>query len=366
MEIIYMAYSIVSDPDGLGDYVEYPLNKGYITLISPEDLEFVQSQNWWMHKKGYVVGKRQLAPNEWKHLKLHRELMLHWRYDIEGIGVDHRNGVKHDNRRGNLRPATEAQNSQNKHGCWGEVNYMGVYKDNGKYRSNIQLDYEVFHLGTFTVAEHAAEAHDIARLEMFEFVDPLSLNFPDNPLYGNVTLREFQLEHAYQPTSQYRGVDEKKATKKRPIDGYRARTRFPDRKEKSFSVFEKEEDAAKCVDIMEIEIYGSDAIERLNFPAEDYPGLLQGYYTGISSVDFFKKYGYKTNTGYRGVTKWAANFKGFVTKDKVEYQTETFTTQEETAIAVDILRLQLFGKEAERYLNFPIENYWDILEEKAS
>lgn len=363
-----MAVDIIQANDGLGDYVIVSTGRGEPIYISPEDYEFVTQRNWWLSDKGYVIGKERVCEGEWRHLKLHRELMIHWGYDIADLNVDHRNGVRHDNRRGNLRPATDAENTQNIHKRWGKIEYLGVKLHKGGYFAYVRKDREKYYLGLYKTAELAACACDLKKLEIYDFVDRTALNFPNNPLYETTTFDEFYKAHAYQPASLYNGVDVQKVRKNVPFEGYRARVRLPNRgKEISYSTFEYEQDAARCVDIARIEVFGLKAIDKLNFPPESYPGFLEGNYTGISSVEFHRKYAYKSmenKVGYVGVFKYSKNYyKGLVIKDKVRNYTDKFKDEKEAAIAVDRLRLEICGSEALRLLNFPLSDYMDLVDE---
>ena len=359
-----MAVDIVSATDGLGDYMIVLTGRGEPIYISPEDYDFVTQRNWWLTDKGYVAGKMPTSEGG-RHLKLHRELMTHWGYDITNLAVDHRNGIKHDNRRGNLRPATGGENNQNLHKKWGIVEYLGVTLNKGTYYANVRKDRETHYSGAYKSAELAACASDLKKLQIFEFVDRTALNFPDNPLYEAITFDEFYRKYAYYPASSYRGVDKQKIRKYVPFEGYRARVKLPSGKEISYSTFEYEQDAARCVDITRIEVFGLAAIKRLNFPPESYPGLLEGEYTGISSVEFHRKYAYKSienKEGYKGI-KFVRNnvYVGLVIKDKVKNYTPEYNNEKDAAIAVDRLRLELCGARALRLLNFPLSDYMDLV-----
>lgn len=355
-----MARNIISANDGLGDYVEIPLNKEYITLVSPEDVDFVNQRHWWLNDKGYVIGER--CDISGKRLRLHREIVKRMGVHIEGLNVDHRNGIPNDNRRKNLRSATKAQNAQNKHGAWGEIDYRGVNKDGDSaypYRTRIRINNERIQVGRFPTAEQAAIAYDLAALQIYEYLDESGLNFPGNPLYKNTTLDEFRNEYGYIPQSEFRGVDIEAANSRREA-GYRARIKIGPNKELSYQVFMNEMDAAKCVDLMEIERSGLDAIPILNFDVSEYTGLEAGSYKGITALDFWKQYCHKY-VKYKNVypvsKKPDTSYYGRLCKNREDYRTVTFEKEEDAARATDELRIKLHGDKAIKYLNFPVENY---------
>ena len=81
--------------------------------------------------------------------------------------IDHKNGVRCDNRLVNLRPVTRAQNNKN-NGRY-RTNTTGLkgvtlYKPNGKWRAQIQSDGAKIALGYFDTPEQAFAAYaDAAR-----------------------------------------------------------------------------------------------------------------------------------------------------------------------------------------------------------
>lgn len=93
--------------------------------------------------------------------------------------VDHANGNGLDNRRSNLREATNAQNSANSRLSRRSTSGLkGVtwYKRTSRWRAHITANQEQRHLGYFDDPIKAAKAYDTAALEVFgEFAH---INFP--------------------------------------------------------------------------------------------------------------------------------------------------------------------------------------------
>ena len=80
--------------------------------------------------------------------------------DPKHLTVDHRNGVKNDNRFENLRLATKQQNTWNAPG-----RFIERYPS-GNYRVRIKHSGELLTIGTFPTFEEAAAAYDAKALEL--------------------------------------------------------------------------------------------------------------------------------------------------------------------------------------------------------
>lgn len=94
-----------------------------------------------------------------------------------GTIVDHINGNGLDNRRSNLRFATNQENQRNarKRGD-GTTPFKGVRRKSGGFEANIRTAAGKKYLGRFDSAERAAVAYDDAAREHFGSF--ASLNFP--------------------------------------------------------------------------------------------------------------------------------------------------------------------------------------------
>jgi len=97
---------------------------------------------------------------------------MHHQTDIPpGMRIDHINCVVSDNRPGNLRLATQAQNMANRPGCNrnSSSGIRGVYwvKHRQKWRGVIMNLGKYISTGHFTTKEEAARAVESKRLELF-------------------------------------------------------------------------------------------------------------------------------------------------------------------------------------------------------
>lgn len=159
-------------PNGITALTVFYKRQAMECLISTEDYPKVEPYHWCTHtapkrrkKKFYVVAAIRKADCTWTTLCIHRLLML-------GVKeVDHKNGDGLDNRRENLRAATDSQNSANagKCACASTSRFKGVSwgKDRGKWRAYIEMNGRQKFLGYFHDELDAARAYNEAALEAF-------------------------------------------------------------------------------------------------------------------------------------------------------------------------------------------------------
>lgn len=145
-----------------GDIAIIPLTRGLETIIDAADAPLVDGRNWWALNSpcGYCAvtgvtlasGKRDVA-------LLHRVLLE----APDELHVDHINGDRLDNRRGNLRLATNQQN------CWNQglgtrntSGFKGVswHTRDHVFQANIRINGRQKTIGVFDDAITAAKAYD--------------------------------------------------------------------------------------------------------------------------------------------------------------------------------------------------------------
>ena len=149
-----------------------PLAHNRTVLIDEEDYERLSARRWCMS------GRYAASRIDGRLIYMHRFLMN----ASAGMAVDHINGNRLDNRKANLRFATQRQNTRNQTPR-NQAGYKGVYfrKDTGKWQAKIMVDYKSINLGCFGTPEEGARVYDAAaRLHFGEFA---RTNFPEGNDY---------------------------------------------------------------------------------------------------------------------------------------------------------------------------------------
>jgi AP2-like factor (euAP2 lineage) len=152
---------------------------GY-TIIDEDDYEKVNKYKWYLFKNKYASGKVN-----GKTIQLHQYIFGQVK---QGNVIDHINNNGLDNRKNNLREATNSQNSQNrakKEGC--SSKYIGVIKRGKYWRAKCGDEY----LGKYISEEHAAQAYDKAALIIFG--DKAKINGVIMPDEGKIENKQREL-----------------------------------------------------------------------------------------------------------------------------------------------------------------------------
>ena len=132
-------------------------------FVDDDDFDLVSQHAWHRAPRKQVVYARTNLPDG-RSEYMHRLIM-----GCPDRQVDHRNGDGLDNRRENLRLATNAQNSANQRPRGGSSRFKGVAlcKQTGRWEANIRVNYRQRKLGRFDTEEQAAAAYDAAAAEAF-------------------------------------------------------------------------------------------------------------------------------------------------------------------------------------------------------
>ena len=113
------------------------------------------SQHTWYLGDGYVITNIKCATGKQTRLLLHRMLMN----PPAGMQVDHINGIKHDNRKANLRIVTSQVNNHNRQSAKG----YSWKKNVAKYQAEIMLNNKTIYLGLYNTADEARQAYLAAK-----------------------------------------------------------------------------------------------------------------------------------------------------------------------------------------------------------
>jgi hypothetical protein len=160
-------------------------SKGDMALVSLEDCDYLQHFTWHKNKKGYFVARS----GELRNQLLHRIIAERAGLDTSGQ-IDHKNKNRGDNRRSNLRPASNGLNRANSHrNMNNKSGFKGVHlrkkhsllpgrkrrRDclGDRWTAQINVGGKKLFLGDFTTPEEAHAKYQEAALHYFgEFASP--------------------------------------------------------------------------------------------------------------------------------------------------------------------------------------------------
>lgn len=154
-----------------------PLTQGQVALVDDADYEAVSQFKWcaMKNRRGFYAGRGVYKTNG-----KHTVQYLH-QFLLPGVSrIDHRDGNGLNNRRHNLRPATNQQNLQGarrkKIGATSRFRGVSWFSQYSKWQASIKVNGKPIHLGYHEVEAKAAKAYDVAaRKYCGDFASP---NFP--------------------------------------------------------------------------------------------------------------------------------------------------------------------------------------------
>lgn len=135
-----------------------PLAGGGFALVDDADFAWLSKFSWAKGgSRGQYVYTVMPKPKQFR-------VYMHQLLEPNAPGVDHKNGNGFDNRRGNLRAATQRQNSGNIRSRSKLTPYKGIAEQpNGTWNARIRMpDGARPSLGSFKTQEEAARAYDDA------------------------------------------------------------------------------------------------------------------------------------------------------------------------------------------------------------
>lgn len=122
-----------------------------ITVVDNENFKELSKHCWFLDKNGY-------AETTIKGVKKKMHKLIFPNYKI----IDHKNCIKLDNRKSNLRNCSSAQNSMNRPKQLNNTSgYKGVGWDkvNKKWTSKLTKNKKVYYLGSFSTKLEASKAY---------------------------------------------------------------------------------------------------------------------------------------------------------------------------------------------------------------
>lgn len=143
-----------------------PLSKGKYAIVDAADFEWLMQWKWHAEKdrNGNWYARHSVCENG-KYGKVHMHRLV--ANVSDDTMPDHINGNTLDNRRQNLRQATNKQNSRNQRKSRANTSgFKGVtlHRETGKWRAQIRIDGKMRHLGLFDEAREAAIAYNEAAI----------------------------------------------------------------------------------------------------------------------------------------------------------------------------------------------------------
>jgi hypothetical protein len=230
---------------------EINLTKGYSTIVSIEDYEWLMQWPWHSRiihhqRRDYVCATRNGPTGTRTTITMSRAIVERMTGGPipEGHEVDHINGDPLDNRRANLRIATKGQNAQNRKARLRESGIRGVsyHRSSGKWRAGITNSDGFVSLGMYDTEEQAAAVYDLAA--RYYYGEHAETNFaPDDERTLRVSFPEWYNAHreVLRGRSAHRGVNWHKSSMK-----WRARI-HANGVEHSLGLYDSEIEAARAV-----------------------------------------------------------------------------------------------------------------------
>lgn len=149
--------------------IKIQLTQGYTAIVDDCDA-WVLGPAWQVRRDDHRRYACRTIRKDGRNvtLLLHRELLAADLKGNEHLGVDHRDGDGLNNRRGNLRLATQPQNNANQRKARGTSSiFKGVSKYRGRWQATIKVNYHQRWLGAFDSEIEAARAYDDAAVLAF-------------------------------------------------------------------------------------------------------------------------------------------------------------------------------------------------------
>jgi hypothetical protein len=135
-----------------------------VTIVDDDDFEYLSQWRWHLNASGYATRCGHPKRGVYEKLYIHRIVIG----AQQGQVVDHINGNKLDNRKGNLRLCNWSQNGFNKgkQSNGRTSQYKGVFKTGNRWGAKIQANGRLYNLGGYATEVEAAGAYNEAAREL--------------------------------------------------------------------------------------------------------------------------------------------------------------------------------------------------------
>ena len=143
-----------------------PLTKGKFAKVDDSDFHWLSQIKWQYQKRGYAVADLFGGRRSGVRILMHRLMLL----APDTSTVDHANHDTLDNRRANLRLATQSQQNANRVKTNGVSRYKGVYRrwDGLKWVAQIGKNYKKRSLACFDNEDDAARCYNAMARHLFK------------------------------------------------------------------------------------------------------------------------------------------------------------------------------------------------------
>jgi len=150
-------------------YLRIPLTRGKFAIVGPKDYAFLMQWKWCYlkHHSGGGYAVRTDYTNGKQTIRMHRVILERMGFK-NFVKSDHINRNKLDNRRCNLRPATNSQSQCNqgkrKDNTSGYIG-IGWHKQARKWHTRIMVNRKEMSLGLYDDLKEAARVYNEAALK---------------------------------------------------------------------------------------------------------------------------------------------------------------------------------------------------------
>lgn len=145
-----------------------PLTRGKEAIVDDKDYAFLMQWKWFAHSEGYASRNAKKADGvSGNTIYMHRVIAERAGFMMTER-IDHKDGNGFNNRRTNLRTASNQKNLANRGpNKNNKSGFKGVSRDRGKWAAQIKVSGRHLHLGYFDSKNEAAKAYNAAAMKHF-------------------------------------------------------------------------------------------------------------------------------------------------------------------------------------------------------